>query len=101
VAQKVWHPIAVSIPASEARCRTMFQTFPRSTGLSVSCADLPIAERNSGPLRSRPVSAAVMYASRYCSSGSRALRLQQFDICGHMHGLDMRECGNPLPLTPA
>lgn len=31
---KVWQPIGVSIPASEARRRTMRQTSPRSIGLS-------------------------------------------------------------------
>jgi hypothetical protein len=34
VARKVWQPIAVSIPASGARRRTVRQTSPRSIGLS-------------------------------------------------------------------
>ena len=33
--------------------------------------------------------------------GSRALRLQQFDIRGHMHRLNAPQLANPLPFTPA
>jgi hypothetical protein len=32
--------------------------------------------------------------------GSRPLALQQFDIRGHMHGLDVPQLANPLPFAP-
>ena len=64
VARKVWQPIAVAIPASAARRRTMYQT---SAGIapSPSLPVLPIAARKSGALRSSVRPAAWRYASRY------------------------------------
>jgi hypothetical protein len=35
------------------------------------------------------------------NGGSRALRLQQFDICGHMHRLNAPQLADPLPFAPA
>ena len=40
--------------------RRLMRGEPRSTGLAESCAVLPIAERNSGPLRSLSMPAALM-----------------------------------------
>src|ERR1017187_1855113 len=60
VARKVWQPIAVSIPASEARRRTMYQTSVRDIAPGPSFFVLPIAARNSGPFRFSATPAALM-----------------------------------------
>ena len=57
-ARKLWQPIAVSIPASETRRRTMHQTSLRVIGDAVSFLVLRMAERNSHPLRSSSMPAA-------------------------------------------
>lgn len=69
VARNVWQPMAVSMPASAARRRTMRHTSLRVTGRPESSPVLPIADRNSGPLRSSPMPAASDVGVKVCFQG--------------------------------
>ena len=60
VARKVWQPMAVSIRASAARRRTMYQTSVRDSAEAESNFLSYIADLNSGPLRSSAMPAALI-----------------------------------------
>jgi hypothetical protein len=63
VARKVWQLISVLMPASPARRRIIRHMSDWTRGLPVNSPVRPLVVRNSGPLRSWPMPAA-MYSSR-------------------------------------
>jgi hypothetical protein len=91
VARKVWQPIAVSIPASEARRRTMRQASSRRIGLSDNCPVFPIAERNNGPLRLPSMPAALVIEGSWGYPRLIAV-LKFFSFFQKLSGASQSEC---------